>query len=188
MSTRATYGFPDDGVTIYKHHDGYPKGAATHFYNAWRNAGRGMAAGFLRGNDDAELTKSHEYHGDTEYRYEVRKAEGCSSGYRIQPYRRENWDGKPSDWLPMAPQDLVAFIQEGVQPDWVEDYSPLVLVEQQYGKPRWMTAKDAEERRGSQLRLLGLWTLDGPLSEQHANANNVRAEIKALDAALSKAH
>ncbi len=89
MSTRATYQFLSEfggKTTIYIHHDGYLEGAAHYFFEAARYretyfdperayAGRGARGSlvdwFLRGNDNAEVTASHECHGDTEYRYTV---------------------------------------------------------------------------------------------------------------------
>jgi len=68
MSTRATYKFisawrPD--VVLYKHHDGYPEGAVQ-----WLEGVR-YPEDFIRKNDEAEITKSHETHCDTEYRYTI---------------------------------------------------------------------------------------------------------------------
>jgi hypothetical protein len=69
MSTRATYQI--NGTTFYIHYDGYEAGAAGYFLNMHRCAtGRGgLAERFLRGNELAEITASHEAHGDTEWRY-----------------------------------------------------------------------------------------------------------------------
>jgi hypothetical protein len=80
MSTRATYTFlttADDhkpSVTFYIHHDGYPEGAAQYLAAActFENERGSLAENFLRANDRAEFTGSHETHGDTEYRYTVR--------------------------------------------------------------------------------------------------------------------
>lgn len=77
MSTRATYRF-DAGphtpaVTFYIHYDGYLEGAASYFLAAvlHENARGGLVAQFIRANDDAEFTDSHERHADTEFRYTV---------------------------------------------------------------------------------------------------------------------
>lgn len=69
MSTRATYVI--DGHAFYIHHDGYPDGAARlYFAPALAFTGPGdFAARFFRANVQAEFTKSHETHGDTQYRY-----------------------------------------------------------------------------------------------------------------------
>ena len=79
MSTRATYGFsssenPD--ITLYIHHDGYPEGAAIYVCNALEERSYNKrqdyltAESFIRANNRAEITRSHERHGDTEYRYD----------------------------------------------------------------------------------------------------------------------
>jgi len=77
MSTRATYQFINDGhpTTIYIHHDGYPEGAASYLWNLLhaKNERGCLATQFLRANDNAEITESHEIHGDTEYRYTVQE-------------------------------------------------------------------------------------------------------------------
>jgi len=69
MATRATYQI--NGVTFYIHHDGYMEGAAVYFYNALTAGQHFLAESFLRKNERAEFTHSHESHGDTEFRYTV---------------------------------------------------------------------------------------------------------------------
>jgi hypothetical protein len=79
MSTRATYEFvyESDGEVesrtfVYVHYDNYPEGAAAYFYETLANPSKGnFATQFIRANSGAEITKSHEYHGDTEYKYIV---------------------------------------------------------------------------------------------------------------------
>lgn len=77
MSTRATYNFKDAygvDVTFYIHHDGYPEGAAEYLCNAleYNAAGnQSLIDMFYRANERAELTRSHDQHGDTEYRYDI---------------------------------------------------------------------------------------------------------------------
>jgi len=78
MSTRATYLLPaayhsDQMVCFYIHHDGYPEGAADYFYEMHHcnNTRGGMAGRFFRANLNAEFTKDHEEHGDTEFRYTI---------------------------------------------------------------------------------------------------------------------
>ena len=70
MATRATYQFASvngQQVTMYVHHDGYPSGAAEKMEDCR------FAEDFIRRNDRAEITESHENHGDTEYCYTVSK-------------------------------------------------------------------------------------------------------------------
>jgi hypothetical protein len=81
MSTRATYQIqidPDfDGdVTFYIHHDGYPEGAAAYFYamhtQSLESVHGSFPEKFVRANGQAEFTRSHESHGDTDYRYDLK--------------------------------------------------------------------------------------------------------------------
>jgi hypothetical protein len=85
MSTRAVYTFIDtdgDKFHVYKHHDGYPSGAAEWIANALPHAWElprfeadEFGAAFIAGNkSDAggvRLTHGPEKHGDLEYRYEI---------------------------------------------------------------------------------------------------------------------
>lgn len=74
MSTRGTYQFnsEDYNTTIYVHHDNYPTGAAAYFYDMLNNPSSGtLATQFIRAVPRATITKSHEYHGDTEFQYTV---------------------------------------------------------------------------------------------------------------------
>jgi hypothetical protein len=191
MSTRATYEFPGEGIVIYKHHDGYPEGAAHHLYQAFLRRKRGLGAGFLRGNEDAEITGGHEDHGDTEFRYTVR-AGSLSEDRRTIEVRCDSarWisGGFAKEWGRGPWRSLVDFFKEheATLMEWLgDDYSPMVHVAGAYGVVGWMTAKEAEARIEELLRTLGLWTVKGPLSETHSNANSVREEIGRLRDALA---
>lgn len=75
MSTRATYKVITEltETTFYIHHDGYPEGASEYFQNALKSDRRGSFADrFHNANERAEITLSHNAHGDTEYRYDIR--------------------------------------------------------------------------------------------------------------------
>jgi len=89
MSTRAVYTFKDQDDTfhIYKHHDGYPTGAAEWIANAipkaWalpRFEAAEFAAAFVAGNKErgggVYLTTDWQVHGDLDYRYEITTAGG----------------------------------------------------------------------------------------------------------------
>lgn len=74
MSTRATYQITCDNgqiITYYIHSDGYPKGAANYFkkMNDCSIENTCYAARFLIANQKAEITISHDVHGDTEFQY-----------------------------------------------------------------------------------------------------------------------
>lgn len=79
MSTRATYTFSNtalagEDVTVYIHHDGYPMGAAEYFRKAMDeklDSGRQLLEAFIAANDRAMITRCHEAHGDTDYRYDT---------------------------------------------------------------------------------------------------------------------
>ena len=85
MGTRATYKI--ENVFYYIHWDGYEEGAAGYFLNMLnsyyglidglgRSCNGGMAEAFLRGNNSASFTESHEVHSDTEYQYDVTYKDG----------------------------------------------------------------------------------------------------------------
>ena len=79
MSTRATYTFSNtalagEDVTVYIHHDGYPMGAAEYFRKAMDekiDTGRPLLEAFIAANDRSMITRCHEAHGDTDYRYDT---------------------------------------------------------------------------------------------------------------------
>ena len=95
MSTRATYHFKGylSEVTVYHHTDGYLSGAAILFSNAMKVGKKLTAESFIRGNERAEITESHEIHGDTEYRYNISET---SCGWTAIIYVSERVIG--SDW------------------------------------------------------------------------------------------
>lgn len=95
MSTRAVYTFIDgeDSYPVYKHHDGYPSGAAQWIAAAlpyaWplpRFEAAEFAAAFIAGNKPAPkayggnvqqggavyMTQGRNVHGDLDYAYEIR--------------------------------------------------------------------------------------------------------------------
>lgn len=103
MGTRATYKMKsEDGleVVIYQHWDNYPTGASRSFYKALNfNLGVNrygqdvpyiLAENFIRANEDARLTQSHEIHGDTEYRYDLEK--NHLKAWRLSDYGSDNWE------------------------------------------------------------------------------------------------
>ena len=97
MSTRACYTFIDSDNTfhVYKHHDGYPSGAAEFIKlaiaKAWklpRFEAADFGAAFVAANKDGGggvyLTSHYRNHGDLEYRYEIGN------------------DGTPGDFTPIV--------------------------------------------------------------------------------------
>lgn len=125
MSTRATYKLPtmNEGyVTVYIHYDGYPAGAAEYFSNMLA-ADRGInAETFIRVNERAELTREN-YHGDTDYRYEVGR-----DGY-VTIQKRENYDEKgqyASDrWTTLGRFELAEWVRSNLRRDENLDGKPI---------------------------------------------------------------
>lgn len=101
MATRATYQFKTHNgtYTFYIHHDGYPEGAWEYFVDVK------TPEDFIRENEDARLTKSHDVHGDTEYRYTVQN--GC-----VQVERREFDEFSNPSWETIYIATLEAFIED----------------------------------------------------------------------------
>ena len=109
MGTRAVYTFKDKYNThhVYKHYDGYPRGAgagdgaigaieAAKEY-AWdlpRFEASDFSAAFIaankgQGGGDVYMTDGYEYHMDLEYRYEIEKQD---NKLFIKVYKVEDYD------------------------------------------------------------------------------------------------
>jgi hypothetical protein len=120
MSTRATYHFPqaaDSGksdVTFYIHFDGYLSGGAGYFAAACRCANKrgGFPERFIRANELAQFTRSHDQHSDTEYRYTLVDTHlTVQAGY---------WVGDNKRWQTEFKGRLVDFLNEYNDNVWVQ--------------------------------------------------------------------
>lgn len=103
MSTRAVYSFIDEHEThhVYKHHDGYPSGAAEWIEKAAAEAwplprfeasefGAAFVAACRKGPGGVRLTHGPEHHGDLAYRYEIR----CDGGVlMVKAFKQRTWEG-----------------------------------------------------------------------------------------------
>lgn len=189
MSTKATYEFTEEQTKrrppiIYKHHDGYPEGAACWIYNAFKHRHRGAAAGFLRGNPESELTESHEIHGDTEYRYTIDTTDPAWIVTALAG--RYNDDDDDKTWTPYFVGTLAAMLEKyGHELLSPEEYWPLLSVER-YGKSILMTAAEIMDRIDVLCKTLGHWAVESELPMTHGNAAGAREEIRALRAALTE--
>lgn len=114
MSTRATYLFNNtalagEPICVYIHHDGYPMGAAEYFRKAMNekmDGGKPLLEAFITANDGALITRNHEAHGDTEYRY-------TTDGKNLQIEKREivfNNNGYKELWFDIYNGDLHKFV------------------------------------------------------------------------------
>lgn len=182
MSTRATYLFKGGeyrpAVCVYIHHDGYPAGAAYYLLNAFK-AGGMSAEGMIRGNDRAEITESHDAHGDTEYRYTI-------DGNNVKVEERHTlieFGSYPQGWRTAFAGDWVDFINQHISKDWAPDFKPLRRVKIEYTSevhsPETLKAKlDAD------LTLCGLWATNG--NGKGANWDNLCKRITTMRGLLAQ--
>lgn len=183
MSTRATYRFTDQQesrwtkptTTIYIHSDGYPAGAAWYFYLTLINPSHGdMATQFIRANERAEITHSHESHGDTEYRYDIA---GSGPLATIECRKRHGYgfgDEGGAKWnLGTAIMPMKDFIEKQIDQKWCTDvggFHPFKEVQLDYSKC-WLnlqTAKIRLENTYGPLHHLRVWS-ENQLSENSCN-------------------
>lgn len=94
MSTRATYKIQHNfgSLMTYIHYDGYPTGAAQYFFEAQvaaRVHNKTLPQVWMFANERAELTESHEIHGDTDFRYDLVQRGG---EWRVTVHKRDGYD------------------------------------------------------------------------------------------------
>lgn len=102
MATRATYGFPDRGITVYIHHDGYPEGAAAYFTECILKDNKVTPEGLIR-HCEGIITDSHDQHGDTEYRYNILDND------TVEIIKRD-WSDKVDQWRDSRTFSLSVFL------------------------------------------------------------------------------
>jgi len=192
MSTRATYEFISESADlngcgqfesatfVYVHYDNYPEGAAVYFYETLTNPSKGnFATQFIRANTCAEITKSHEYHGDTEYKYVV-TGTGPRSNVKCYSIRRRWGDGEDSVELEFD-GNVCDFIDKNKS--MIKDYHPFKEVSIKYcGSPQMMnleTAKKYLEGDFGPLHNLRTWTgkFEGS-SNWESSVQNIRFVIE----------
>ena len=104
MATRATYSFTrphGPQVTVYKHWDGYPEGAADHLTDAL------TAEAFIRKHPDSEITAERDAHGDTEWHYSVHHVD---RQVLIWVMCRRPWDS--DDWITVYDGPIDAWFEQ----------------------------------------------------------------------------
>jgi len=180
MSTRGTYRFrqrylPD--VTIYIHHSNYPKGAAGWLYLMLEHPSKGGAATqFIRAVPEAEITTSHEDHGDADYCYDI---EGAGAGAMVTAYKWDR-DGENRKKVCFFAGTLAAFADEYLSDE--EGYSRFRLVRLQYSE-RWFNAKTAADYLNEQfgpLHHLKVWREHGSMGPGAANWDGQVTCLKAV--------
>lgn len=187
MSTRATYRFTEReeherfrfSTTIYIHTDGYPTGAATYFYEALSNPSKGdLATQFIRAIASAELTKSPEVHGDTEYHYEV---EGYGPLAALKAYKwdrdwRDHSGGGDTQRL-LFDAPLHEFIHAHHEKLFCDGYSQFRPVKFSSSYERWLNQPTAARVLDRHLSLLRGWA--GKFNDSH-NWKSTVAEVGVL--------
>ena len=152
MSTRATYQFNDKQTktTIYTHYDGYPEGAAEYLYLTLTNEGKGnLATRFIRTNPNAEITVSHDYHCDTDYKYTIEGNDihGSIIGKKYS-YETDKYDV-------VICCSLISFFE--LHKDSIKDYSDFRVITTEYGSSRTMNRSQAARWLERQIEHLRLW-------------------------------
>ena len=171
MSTRATYSFTTDyGTTyIYIHHDGYPDGAAMYLHNAFSGKGSISAESFIRGNDRAEITRSHDQHSDTEYRYSIK-------GDQLIAER-----GYGDDWQTFFVGFWWDFVADNT--GYIDDFQKIKLCTiNEYGHETPMTKAVLESTNDDNMRLLGRWFTNG--HSKSANFKGLETRINLITVGL----
>jgi hypothetical protein len=180
MSTRATYLIKNadewtPNTCLYIHHDGYLEGAACYFYNAFLKDGRINAESMIRGNEGAEITRSHDQHSDTEYRYTIEKNNLIAE------------QGHGDNWTTVFAGDWVDFINNNISSDWVDDIQPIKRVEIGYSKDAPLTPKMVKAQLDKELVTLGQWSVGAYAdSPESANMVSLKKTVKQLQNLISK--
>jgi hypothetical protein len=128
MSTRAVYTFKDGSQTfaVYKHHDGYPSGAASFIKEGFKKSwGEGrfeaseLAAAFVAANKEGAggvyLTKGYRTHGDLSYDYVIRNDR--KGGVTVEAYKYD-WIDDQDRRVRFFAGSLESFVAKYI----VEDY------------------------------------------------------------------
>ena len=168
MATRGTYQFvdADTKVTLYVHWDNYLEGAAVYFYNMLTKPSKGnLATQFIRAVDGAEITKSHAYHGDTEYQYTINGKD--ADAYLVVKSVREK--------QVVFVGSLVDFIEK--HNENIMHYKPLRRYVSEWGLAQWLTADMALVHIKDKLATMEKWK-DKHVESWKSYAQNVNSLVK----------
>jgi hypothetical protein len=188
MSTRATYQFHPTqrhelSPTIYVHHDGYQTGAAAYFYAMLLHPNHkgGLSCMFIRANDGAELTTSHQDHGDTKYRYDI-SGDGPEATLKVAKRRYDDGYGVVAEkWPTIYTGPLHEFI--AAYPSLIDEFKPFKIVKINYGVMVWLnetTAKARLEHKYGPLQRLRVWHQMNSCKPGSANWDTQIAELQEM--------
>tara|TARA_R110002072_G_scaffold36929_5_gene108430 strand:- start:2647 stop:2985 length:339 start_codon:yes stop_codon:yes gene_type:complete len=108
-----------EDICVYIHHDGYPTGAAEYFRKALfiaKTDRRPILEAFIAANTGAQITRSHQTHGDTEYRYTIDRKDVLVEK-RISNFREEH--GLDNYWQTIFVGSIEEFIVRNIQLEFV---------------------------------------------------------------------
>ena len=131
MSTRATYQFISErkgAHTAYIPHAGHPQGAARYLngrtFSPIKEDPITSIATFMRANDEAEMTSSHEAHGNAAYRYTIKVDD--IDGSQLTAQRRTRWARLDDTFETFWQGSVDDFIREYADVSFlVNEYAPL---------------------------------------------------------------
>lgn len=184
MSTRATYRFigreRKPTVTVYIHHDGYPDGAATYFYNMLINSSYGsLATQFIRANDRADITANHELHSDTDYRYDI---EWSGTDTTVKWYKRNpSADCRDDGYVYQGHAPLAEFVNQHTA--YIDGFEPFKLVKLRYGQNEWLNTTTAQQQLNCDygpIHHLRIWNEHGSMTRTAGNWMSCVEEAKAV--------
>lgn len=184
MSTRATYEFMPSGnglkankTAVYIHYDGYPEGAAVYFWTALRtHPNKGCpATQFIRANPEAELTGSHETHGDTEFRYTIDGDRWEDAGIKA-----EKRYGK--EWVAFYVGSVVGFLEK--YPKMLEGFDAFKTVTLRYSRALKLNTETARPFLASAYGHLEIWSKNPALSRTSANWQSCEEDTRTIVAAF----
>lgn len=182
MSTRATYRFKGRGrwgvtTTIYVHYDGYPDGAAIYFYATLCNPSKGsFATQFIRAVEHAEITHSHDCHGDTEYKYDIDDTVLQNGAEQVACYKRD-WSDD-DQWRLVAADTVAGFIDR--HHAMIKDYSPFRTVKLAYDQNVVMNARTAPRHLHHPMSHLIPWSQSGVVKRGAANWDGLEQDARAI--------
>jgi hypothetical protein len=130
MGTPALYQFSCENhlkINVYTNYDGYPHGAALHFYIALMNSSTGnFATQFVRANTDAELCAEKSYSIDYVY-----KISGEGTKAHVEGYKNNERTAIGYNQSLIYTGYLHEFIDKNTE--LIKDYKPFKRVEKPYG-------------------------------------------------------
>lgn len=110
VGTRATYKWSRGAKTVYNHYDNFPTGARRFLM------GTRTAEDFLERNPTAEITESHEVHGDTEWRYTITPLVYYPTGgddidLLIERFQHKDGSSDKDRWVAVYDDKLYKFLE-----------------------------------------------------------------------------